>query len=374
MLTWYKLAYIDDKEYLSAKNEIYTYRAGSMLAAFLSVDWSGLYTSCRRLLEQPEYLDIRPWLTEMRQKISVENYPALDTFLREQLLGSVKLPSSMAEKAAPLINALRLGKVLPPLPDTVSRHCLGEIAERVRRIAEVQSRLTPLVDAVYDCPEIMEKIPAINRYCAMRQAYGSYTLLADELYALLGTETLCMTSDAIICSNYDDISEEVTENHVKRAKERKKVIAAIARTTNNLEALALYELDYMATHGLVLRRCTFCKRYFAPYSKTACYCKRELGGGRTCQNLGVLATRQKKVDSDAALALRNRVNNRLQMWVRRNMDTCPQAKINYANWKRDAEDLLEQVRAGKMTYAEFADEVNVESAALRQQKNSPNLR
>lgn len=42
MLTWYKLTYIDDKEYLSVKNEIYTYRAGSLLAAFLSVDWIGL--------------------------------------------------------------------------------------------------------------------------------------------------------------------------------------------------------------------------------------------------------------------------------------------------------------------------------------------
>lgn len=368
MLTWYKLAYIDDKEYLIVKGETYIYRAGSLLAAFLSVDWIGLYASCRRLLEQPESLDIRLWLAEMCQKINIENYPVLDTFLREQLLGSSKLPLSMTKKMEPFISALRLGGELPPLPDTVSRHCLGEIAERLRRIADVQSRLTPLVDAVYDCTENMEKekIPVLNRYCAMRQALGRYKSLADEMYALLGTETLCMTSDAIICSNYDGISEEVTENHVKRAKERKKLIAAIARTTNSLEALALYELDYMATHGLVLRRCTFCKRYFAPYSKTACYCKRELGGGRTCQNLGVLATRQKKVDSDAALALRNRVNNRLQMWVRRNMDTCPQAKINYANWKRDAEDLLEQVRAGEMTYAEFASKVDIASETLRQ--------
>lgn len=365
MLTWYKLAYIDDKEYLSVKNEIYTYRAGALLAAFLSVDWIGLYTSCRRLLEQPGSLDICPWLAEMRQKIDAENYPVLDTFLREQLLGSVNLPSSVAEKAESFICALRLGEELPLLPDTVSRHCLGEIAERVRQIAEVQSRLAPLVDAVYNCPEDMEKIPVINRYCAMRQAHGSYMLLADEMYALLGTETLCMTSDTIIRSNYDGVSEEVTEGHVKRAKERKKLIAAIARTTNNLEALALYEFDYMATHGLLLRRCAFCHRYFAPYSKTACYCKRELGGGHTCQNLGVLATRQKKVDGDAALALRNRVNNRLQMWVRRNMDTCPQAKINYANWKRDAEDLLEQVRAGEMTYAEFSDKVDVASEILR---------
>ena len=332
------------------------------------MDWIGLYTSCRRLLEQPESLDTCPWLAEMRQKINAENYPILDTFLREQMLGSIKLPSSMAEKAEPFINVLRLGEELPPLPDTVSRHCLGEIAERVRRTAEVQSRLTPLVDAVYDCPETMEKIPVINRYCAMRQAHGSYMLLADEMYALLGTETLCMTSAAIIRSNYDGISEKVTENHVKRARERKKLIAVIARTTNSLEALALYEFDYMATHGLLLRRCAFCHRYFAPYGKTACYCKRELGGGHTCQNLGVLVTRQKKVDGDAALALRNRVNNRLQMWVRRNMDTCPQAKINYANWKRDAEDLLEQVRAGEMTYTEFANEINVESAALRQRK------
>lgn len=191
------------------------------------------------------------------------------------------------------------------------------------------------------------------------------SLIPTQAWAAPTTERYHMTSDTIIRSNYDGVSEEVTENHVKRAKERKKLIAVIACTTNSLEALALYEFDYMATHGLLLRRCAFCNRYFAPYSKTACYCKRELGGGHTCQNLGVLATRQKKVDGDAALALRNRVNNRLQMWVRRNMDTCPQAKINYANWKRDAEDLLEQVRAGEMTYAEFVSKVDIESAALR---------
>lgn len=128
-------------------------------------------------------------------------------------------------------------------------------------------------------------------------------------------------------------------------------------STDDLEALVIWEFDFLAANELALRRCDHCNRYFIPYSVTSCYCNRliEDRQGKTCKDIGAATKHQMDVDQDAAKSLYKKVNNRVQTWAGRHEVQYPHARqTNYKSWQFEAQLALEKVEAGEISYDEFA--------------------
>lgn len=179
-------------------------------------------------------------------------------------------------------------------------------------------------------------------------------VLEETLYPTLKTEFR-----VALDGRFKDFwpSKPVTPEDAEQIK-RKKLTARTYQATDHLEALALWEFDYLAANNITLRRCGHCGRYFIPYSVTSCYCDRlsEDRPGKTCKDIGAASKHQRDVNQDAAKALYKKVNNRVQTWAGRHEAQYPNArKTNYRSWQYDAQQLLEKVEAGELDYDGFAE-------------------
>ncbi len=356
----YKLALDDNKEYIFTGDTLHIRNVGSLLAGFLSIDWTALKISYKHLVEQAGSSDFRPWIEDLRWQIIQENHPALDYFLRAYLPDTL---SMMSNNTQALEAALRTDGDIPRLSDTVAHRSAEAMQGFIDGFAAVKTDLVPLADEVYSPSEQVAALPIQRRYIAMRWSCGNYQKFAAEQYAKLDTNMICIEDGHEIDIRYSGCGTGNAGEYVGKAAGRKKLVFPLARATDDLGALMIWEFDYMATHGLPMRRCSICNKYFIPYSTTSCYCNRLLGSEdkRTCKDIGAALTYKQKIENDHALALYKTVNNRLQMWVRRHGEYCPQATVPYADWQRMAQDLLASVRSGKISYDEYAAAIDCRS-------------
>lgn len=139
----YKLALDDNKEYIFTGDTLHIRNVGSLLAGFLSIDWTALKISYKHLVEQAGSPDFRPWIEDLRWQIIQENHPALDYFLRAYLPDTL---SMMSNNTQALEAALRTDGDTPRLSDTVARRSAEAMQGFIDGFAAVKTDLVPLAD------------------------------------------------------------------------------------------------------------------------------------------------------------------------------------------------------------------------------------
>ena len=201
------------------------------------------------------------------------------------------------------------------------------------------------------------ELSILQRYCLLRQQSRDYAVLAQTMYPTLKTEFRIAEN-----GRFKEFwpSNPVTSEDTEKLR-REKLTAHTYQSTDHLEALALWEFDYLAANNLALRRCNYCDRYFIPYSVTSCYCDRPIEDrpAKTCKDIGAASKHQQDVNQDAAKALYKKVNNRVQTWAGRHEAQYPNARrTNYKRWQFEVKDLLEKVETGEIDYDAFAGTID----------------
>lgn len=361
-MNWYSMALENGLEHIETwEGGSVERKAGLCIIAFFDVDWANLADKCDEILAQKHH-KLCKLVAILYQRLRHEMsalHPILEAFARNQLMGDIKnacMENFPADTNLPewhYIASLEKDEPCVEIQDKLPRLFLRQCAKRFRTFAAMQQKLISIADGVYHDAENGESLCVLKRYYFMRQESWEYLTLSQQMYNELKTE-FRLTLDGKLCDIA--IPRAVTPADQMRLEE-KKIAAHTYQTTDHLEALVLWELDYMAANSLSLRRCAYCGRYFLPYSVANCYCDRPVEGasGKTCKEVGAATKHQEEVNGDAARTLYRKVNNRTQQAAKRYEPQYPNIrKVNYKNWQYEAKQLLEQVQAGELDYETFA--------------------
>lgn len=121
---------------------------------------------------------------------------------------------------------------------------------------------------------------------------------------------------------------------------------------DDFAGMLLTEIEWMCEHGISLRRCTTCGRYFVPYSKAARYCDRlQEHTGQTCKQVSAAMNHKERVEQNDYLQCYRRLNNAYQMRCRRAPSVY--AVEDYEAWKRTTKRILEEAEWAGMSIEEF---------------------
>ena len=331
---------------------------GSGLIAFLDADWEAWHKKTAPYCDdhskaQESVLDFKAFYGELEEQIATL-HPLLQTFVENQLTGAwfALAAESVCVTDPDFVAALRDCKE----PDAdISGHMLYRLWNQTdsyfTHFAQFREKLEPMMDAVLNtgCEEEMSQI---QRYCLMRRTSPDYTVLAKKLYDTLALETAIVVNGKM----EEYLPDGETSGGCIEELHDKKLSVHTFQATDHLEAILLWELDYMASHGHILRRCDHCGRYFIPYSNVNCYCDRPTKErpDKTCKQIGAMTKHQLKVNSHEATNLYTHKNNTLQQWAKRHQVQYPHAfDRNYKAWKLRAMDMLDAVINGKMSYEDF---------------------
>ena len=199
----------------------------------------------------------------------------------------------------------------------------------------------------------------------MRKTTPEYFVLANDLYPELTLKSYVFI-DGLLQLDFGYVENEDVDELRKQLLSRTLSFYTF-RCTDKLEALILWEIDYMASHNYTLRRCENCHRYFIPCSAVNCYCDRPIADrpGKTCKDLSAMTKYQAEVNGVEAKKLYRQTNNRLHQWAKRNERLYPQVfRVNYREWNFRAQDLRDKVISGKLPYEEFESAMTGESPEL----------
>jgi len=331
---------------------------GSGLIAFLDADWEAWHKKAAPYCDdhnkaQESVLDFQAVYGELKERVGAL-HPLLQTFVEDQLTGAwiTLAMDSVCATDRDFVAALRDGKE----PDAdISGHLLYRLWNQMdsyfTRFAQFREKLEPMMDAVLNTG-FEEELSQIQRYCFMRKISPDYTVLAKKLYDSLALESTVVLNGRIEESlpggaMTDDFMAQVQDGELS---------VHTFQTTDYLEAILLWELDYMASHGHILRRCDHCGRHFIPYSNISCYCNRPTAERpeKTCKQIGAMTKHQAQVNSDAATKLYKQRNNNVHLWATRHQKQYPHAlDRNYRAWNLRAMDMRDMVMNGEMSYEDF---------------------
>jgi hypothetical protein len=364
-MSWYLMGLENGTEYMETISAgCLERKAGAWIIAFSDVDWAALEEKCESLRDTYEEtrnlsMEFALWYQQLCREME-PLHPLMGEFVHHQLMGDLKnilmeqLPPDTERPEWQYVMALEKDEPVQPIPAELPRLFLRQFSTRFHTFFDIQAKLIPMMDAVLDAGGEYAELSVLQRYCLMRQESKDYMVLAETLYPTLKTEFRVAFD-----GRFKDFwtSKPVTPEDVDKIK-RKKLIARTYQATDHLEALALWEFDYLAANNITLHRCGHCGCYFIPYSVTSCYCDRpaEDRPGKTCKDIGAASKHQRDVNQDATKALYKKVNNRVQTWAGRHEAQYPNArKSNYKNWQYDAQRLMEKVEVGEMDYDGFAE-------------------
>lgn len=343
-------------------------KAGMCIIAFLDVDWDALLQRCEALCASQTNLsqNLAEFYAEIKKELS-QQHPLLEVFACNQLIGDMKaisLDHFSADTTLPewrYVMALAHGSEFVVVSDELPRLILRQLSTRFQAFAQMKESLLRIMDDIFCQPETKNPLSVLQAYYLMRESSHDYMVLSKRLYPSMKTEFRLA-----IDGQLRGISLPRAPTHADRAYiEKKSVSAHTYHTTDHLEALLLWELDYMVASSIAMRRCGYCGRYFVPYSVVNCYCDRLVVDGKTCKEVGAATKHQQEVSSNAAKALYKKVNNRTQQAAKRLEPQYSNIwKVNYKRWQFEAKRMLEQVENGEMEYQDFAEKMKPSSREL----------
>lgn len=404
-MRWYHVSLEEKKEIIYVLGEqIQELPIGSLLVAFLDVDWDILCDYCESVSDEenvrrPEgnAYSLEEFYQNLKQGIGA-SHPILKSFVEDQLIGSwiVLGQNGSCRQDMLLPVAIRDGT---SIPSGYNPHVLCKIWDKTasffRNFQQLKEKLTPIMDETLDAgqeitlqfrqneiedteadiwDEVYEddeeaeleegktveyKLSQIQRYCLMRKTNPDYFFLADKLYGDLGIETAIIKDGVlqeyapVFPERYDYTS--VFNNYMSLLC-RSNFSVQTFHYTDYLDVLLLWEIDYMATHELTLRRCANCNLYFVPRDALSRYCSRPTfeRPEKTCKDLGPSKVHQAAVNADAAKKLYRKTSKRVRAWADRNRDVYPNANARFKSWNFGAQQMRDRVIAGELAYEEFA--------------------
>lgn len=368
-MLWYHVALEDSKEKICVLGSGMEERPiGSALIAFLDVDWNSLHKkSAPKCVEHGEAhcdgMELQAFYGELKRDVGAR-HPLLQIFVDDQLTGAwiALATNSIFPADLDFAVALRDGKA----PLEISDHMLCKFWEKMdsyfTHFAELQEKLIPMMDAVLDAGNTRD-LSQIQRYFLMRQTSPDYTILAHNLYSTLSLENAVLMEGQI--TEFMP-GRELTDAFMAQLQSDEVSVHTFQRT-DSMDAILLWELDYMASHGHALRRCEHCGRYFIPHSVVSRYCDRPTAERpeKTCKDIGAMTKHQAEVNANAAKKLYRQTNNRVHQWATRNSLQYPKAlKENYKQWNLQAQEMRDKVIAGEVPYEEFEAAMTGGSKAL----------
>ena len=384
-MPYYEMSLENQREYVCQNDFTVAENAlGAWLIAFLDVDWTDLIKKTESLREDHEgtlskfrwmqekqrrqwelgYSErVAAWYHGLKETLS-SRHPLLKLLVEQQIrnrLLSALQPKNLAELRmdvlhyVEVLDGTRAHSEQTMLSPMDLRPWLLEAEQIFFTLKTCQAQLLPLLDQVMGGdPEKDHGI--LQRYHQMQQKDLSFQCMVEQSYRLLSPQFRITSVHRIYRS---DLLKEI-------APQMDQLEGHTYMVTDALEALTLWEFEMICANEILLRRCSYCNRYFRPYSVVSCYCDRpvEGKGEKTCKEIGAMSRHQQKVNQDEAKKLYRKVCNRTQMAAQRRKGQYPDILRRYRQVQLRGKELLEQVEAGTMTFSQFQQQFDKKPGEL----------
>ncbi len=350
----YHMALSDNIEIHDTKYGVYERKIGSLLSAFLNVEWKVLCDECDIFSDyypQGNQLeDFVEWYKKIEAMLSDMN-PAFLTLVSDQFINVIRNVLGDYGLEMQFNNIDDIFRYLShDISEVHIRTFAKDIAKRLSNLANFKNEFINLVEDVLDCTKTQEDI--LTRYIRIREQ-TRYQSLSNKYYPLLILDFSLDSGN--LGKKHRSNSIPGTQNSILKSY----------FSTEDIAALVLWEFDYMAANNIAVKKCEYCGRYFRPFSKNTLFCDNLVDGTKkTCKEVGAMTKYQRSIESKDAKKLYNRVNNRLSMFAKRS-ESHGYVEGNYDSWKRMAKAFLELVENEEMTYDEFEKSINIKSNDLR---------
>ena len=398
-MPYYEMSLENQREYVCQNDFTVAENAlGAWLIAFLDVDWTDLIKKTESLREDHEgtlskfrwmqekqrrqweltYSErVVAWYHGLKETLSAR-HPLLKLLVEQQIRNLLCCEFHPEKPEEFRIEELQYLEVLDGVREHSAQTAIRPMYLRpwllgVQRIffalKTCQEQLLPLLDHVMGGdPEkdggILQRYHQmqqkdggiLQRYHQMQQKDLSFQCMVEQSYRLLSPQFRITSVHRIYRSH---LLKEI-------APQMDQLEGHTYMVTDALEALTLWEFEMICANEILLRRCSYCNRYFRPYSVVSCYCDRpvEGKGGKTCKEIGAMSRHQQKVNQDEAKKLYRKVCNRTQMAAQRRKGQYPDILRRYRQVQLRGKELLEQVEAGTMTFSQFQQQFDKKPGEL----------
>ncbi len=313
----YYINFKDKTEYVKHDLKFVTYPIGSLLLAMIDFDWQAL---------GQEAAEAR------RSAFHVAQLEGAFATLTKRFSGRHVLLQR---------DFLRLKKTSDPL------YAVFQWAGENERLKQ---RFLELIDQVLDSNGQNAQLTVLQRYYLLNKTNPDFRRFKQRMHEQL------KVFQCMMCGGQPDEPTDVD------SVSKLDITAAICYASDDLRTLTFMEFEYMVTEGLALHRCQNCGRYFLPYSVLTRYCDRIRPDGKTCREVAIRDSYQRRLQGDDIRTTYMRNNNAYQMRVRRSAKAYSQQ--DYQRWKAEARAAVEQWQRG-----EIAEEEALRRIALPEKRS-----
>ncbi|OQB25793.1 MAG: hypothetical protein BWY11_00170 [Firmicutes bacterium ADurb.Bin182] len=393
------LSFSGKNEYIVSGGQVEEYGIGSLLFAFLDVDWMKLHDEANDLnrkcyienIDRETYFNVHDesrsyMIAATYYKLLMKNLNALHPFLGqiidEKLCDAVY---SVLPENYDLVHDVTfdLFRNYPSTPESVERMEL--FAESSGDAFSSPVKDWSLVEATnafsVHLIELMENMLAFkadmlemmafsldkdSEFADMKPPQRFYLMQVSCFEALVRTERLIVKNKLLGAEQrilregeFKYPEEKITPEFIAELK-RCTFFAHMFYTSEDVRALVFAEFRHMCMNELAVRKCEYCGRYFLPFSSASLYCDRvvENSEGKTCKEVAPTEKYFNKRNADAARKLYSRLRNTYHMRCERAPQVYPHEE--YYAWMDNAKGLLKEVDAGSLSVEEFEQRVVLE--------------
>lgn len=176
-----------------------------------------------------------------------------------------------------------------------------------------------------------------------------------------GKSTHCFVDARKNNINYEDILEGRNQSftfeslfEMLRDKEVEVTATITLHDLPDIYSLCTYTIERLIDHGIKMRKCKSCGRYFIPLNRSdEQYCYRLLENGKKCRELNYMS----KINNDDYLIAYRTAYKTHNARKQRNMNNKPNAENDFKKWVERAKVLLDDARNGRISFEEYCVEL-----------------
>ena len=378
MPSYYEMSLENKREYVCQNNfSVAETPLGSWLVIFLDVDWGVQIEKTEHLREEricalskisrKREKQEKQWKVEYGQRVASwyhglkaelsEKHPLLKILVEQQIrnqLINVNMTDEELQYMGVLDGTREYGTEIL-ISHMRLQKWLGCVEEIFVQLQKYQKDLACFLDQVMG-DDAGKRGDILHRYAELHYKDWKYRGWVENNYQALSPRVHLSCNYKLY--DYTGIAGPVPAGQ--------NLEGHVYMVTNSLVALTVWEFDMVCSQEVFLRRCTYCNRYFQPYSVISCYCDRPVEGkeGKTCKDIGAMSKHQQKVSQDEAKKLYRRVCNRTQMAAHRRKEQHPDILRRYNQVQLYGKELLEQVEEGTITFEEFQEKFDKKPGEL----------
>ena len=156
-----------------------------------------------------------------------------------------------------------------------------------------------------------------------------------------------------IIPKYLETSEEKLLEFFTTGQHFADVYAETDATSSSVYTILYITLfKFVEENKYIIKKCKNCGKYFITDNPRVSYCDNLFKGTQSCKDIGNQIAQRIKQENEIVYGKYRKIYAKKAMLVNRNPDI-EVYKKDYENWKKEAKEFMDAIRAEEKTYKEF---------------------